>query len=98
MTRRNGSQVVLEALEEAGVDVAFGYPGGAIMPLYDELPGSKMRHILTRHEQGAIHAADGYARASGRMGVAIATSGPGATNLTTGICTATGISQGHQMC
>ena len=88
MTRRNGSQVVLEALDEAGVDVAFGYPGGAIMPLYDELPGSKMRHILTRHEQGAIHAADGYARASGRMGVAIATSGPGATNLTTGICTA----------
>jgi len=80
--------VVLEALAEAGVRTIFGYPGGAIMPLYDELLDSELNHVLTRHEQGAIHAADGYARASGRLGVAITTSGPGATNLTTGICTA----------
>lgn len=88
MTRRSGSKVVVEALTRAGVTTAWGYPGGAIMPLYDELLNSPVTHILTRHEQGAIHAADGYARASGRLGVAIATSGPGATNLTTGICTA----------
>jgi acetolactate synthase-1/2/3 large subunit len=89
MATRTGSQVVLEALVEVGVDTIFGYPGGAIMPLYDELLNyPNLKHILTRHEQGAIHAADAYARASGRLGVAIATSGPGATNLTTGIVTA----------
>ncbi len=88
MTRRSGSRVLTEALCRAGVTTVWGYPGGAIMPLYDELLDSPIRHVLTRHEQGAIHAADGYARASGRLGVAIATSGPGATNLTTGICTA----------
>jgi len=85
---RSGSQVVVDALLGAGIDVVFGYPGGAIMPLYDVLLDSPIRHILTRHEQGAIFAADGYARASGRLGVCITTSGPGATNLMTGICTA----------
>ena len=88
MSDRSGSQVVVDALVQAGVDLAFGYPGGAIMPLYDVLLGSGVRHILSRHEQSAIHAADGYARSSGRLGVCIATSGPGATNLVTGICTA----------
>jgi acetolactate synthase-1/2/3 large subunit len=85
---RTGSQIVLDALVEAGVDVAFGYPGGAIMPLYDALLDSPIRHILTRHEQAAIHAADGYARAGSGLGVCVATSGPGATNLVTGITTA----------
>lgn len=85
---RTGSRVVIDALEQAGVSVAFGYPGGAIMPLYDELLNTSVRHVLTRHEQGAIHAADGFARATGKVGVCIATSGPGATNLVTGICTA----------
>jgi acetolactate synthase-1/2/3 large subunit len=85
---RTGSRVVIDALEQAGVTVAFGYPGGAIMPLYDELLDTHIQHVLTRHEQGAIHAADGFARATGRVGVCIATSGPGATNLVTGICTA----------
>ncbi len=88
MTERTGSQVVIDALVKAGVNTAFGYPGGTIMPLYDALLDSPIRHILTRHEQSAVHAADGYARASGEMGVCIATSGPGATNLVTGICTA----------
>ncbi len=85
---RTGSRVVIDALEQAGVSVAFGYPGGAIMPLYDELLDTSIDHVLTRHEQGAIHAADGFARSTGRVGVCIATSGPGATNLVTGICTA----------
>jgi acetolactate synthase-1/2/3 large subunit len=85
---RSGSQLVVEALLAAGVRRAFGYPGGAIMPLYDALLDSPIEHILTRHEQMAIHAADGYARATGKLGVCIATSGPGATNLVTGICTA----------
>jgi acetolactate synthase I/II/III large subunit len=88
MSTRSGSQVVIDALVEAGVGLAFGYPGGAIMPLYDALLDSPIRHVLTRHEQAAIHAADGYARATGRLGVCIATSGPGATNLVTGICCA----------
>ncbi|MEE9296893.1 MAG: biosynthetic-type acetolactate synthase large subunit [Phycisphaerae bacterium] len=88
MAHRTGSQVVVDALVESGVDVAFGYPGGAIMPLYDALLDCGVEHILTRHEQSAVHAADGYARASGRLGVCIATSGPGATNLVTGINTA----------
>lgn len=79
---------MIDALERAGVRAAFGYPGGAIMPLYDELLDADIDHVLTRHEQGAIHAADGLARATGKVGVCIATSGPGATNLVTGICTA----------
>ena len=85
----NGSQMVCESLIREGVDVIFGLPGGAILPLYQTLPEyPKLRHILVRHEQGAAHAADGYARVSGKPGVAWATSGPGATNLVTGIATA----------
>jgi acetolactate synthase I/II/III large subunit len=83
-----GSQIIWDTLTRLGVDVVFGYPGGAIMPAYDALPQYPIRHVLTRHEQGAAHMADGYARASGRVGVAVATSGPGATNLTTGIANA----------
>jgi acetolactate synthase I/II/III large subunit len=83
-----GAQWLLRALEDAGVETIFGYPGGAIMPVYDALVDSPLRHILTRHEQGAALAADGYARASGRLGVCLATSGPGATNLLTGIANA----------
>jgi acetolactate synthase-1/2/3 large subunit len=85
---RRGAQIVLDCLRAEGVDLAFGYPGGAIMPLYDALEGSGIRHVLTRHEQGAVFAAEGYARATGKVGVAIATSGPGATNLVTGIADA----------
>ena len=84
-----GGQIVCESLLKEGVDVIFGLPGGAILPLYQTLPQyPQLRHILVRHEQGAAHAADGYARATGRPGVAWATSGPGATNLVTGIATA----------
>ena len=85
-----GSQIVMECLLEQGVDTVFGYPGGTILNIYDELYkySDKIRHILTSHEQGAAHAADGYARATGRVGVCMATSGPGATNLVTGIATA----------
>jgi acetolactate synthase-1/2/3 large subunit len=85
---RTGAQILWEALHREGVEVVFGYPGGAIMPAYDALLDSPVRHVLVRHEQGAAHMADGYARASGRVGVAVATSGPGATNLVTGIATA----------
>ena len=84
----SGSRIIIETLLEQGVDTVFGYPGGAIMPLYDALYDAPLRHILTVHEQGAAHAADGYARASGKVGVCIATSGPGATNLVTGLATA----------
>jgi acetolactate synthase-1/2/3 large subunit len=83
-----GADIVLRCLRAEGVDLVFGYPGGAIMPLYDALEGSGVRHILTRHEQGAVFAAEGYARTTGKVGVAIATSGPGATNLVTGIADA----------
>ncbi|HEX6275114.1 MAG TPA: biosynthetic-type acetolactate synthase large subunit [Polyangiaceae bacterium] len=83
-----GAEIIWDALVRQGVEVVFGYPGGAIMPAYDALPGSPIRHILVRHEQGAAHMADGFARASGRVGVAVATSGPGATNLVTGIANA----------
>src|SRR5207245_3747422 len=83
-----GADIVLQCLRAEGVDLVFGYPGGAIMPLYDALDGSGVRHILTRHEQGAVFAAEGYARVTGKPGVAIATSGPGATNLVTGIADA----------
>ena len=86
----NGSEIVIECLKEQGVDTVFGYPGGAILNIYDELykHSSEIRHVLTSHEQGASHAADGYARATGKVGVCFATSGPGATNLVTGIATA----------
>src|SRR5689334_12102125 len=83
-----GAEIVLECLRAEGVDLVFGYPGGAIMPLYDALDGSGIKHILTRHEQGAVFAAEGVARVSGKVGVAFATSGPGATNLVTGIADA----------
>ncbi|QTQ16616.1 biosynthetic-type acetolactate synthase large subunit [Treponema parvum] len=85
-----GSRVIIECLVEQGVDLVFGYPGGAILNVYDELykNSDRIRHILTAHEQGAAHAADGYARSTGKVGVVLATSGPGATNLVTGIATA----------
>src|SRR4051794_18741229 len=83
-----GAEIVWATLEGEGVREVFGYPGGAILPVYDAMRKFPVRHILVRHEQGAAHMADGYARASGRVGVAIATSGPGATNLVTGIATA----------
>ena len=86
----NGAEIVIECLKEQGVDTVFGYPGGAILNVYDELykHRDEIRHILTSHEQGAAHAADGYARATGKVGACLATSGPGATNLVTGIATA----------
>ena len=85
-----GSQIVIECLVEQGVDTVFGYPGGAILNIYDELykNHNRITHILTAHEEGAAHAADGYARATGKVGVCMATSGPGATNLVTVIATA----------
>ena len=86
--KRTGAQILWEALVLEGVTDVFGYPGGAILPAYDAMLQYPIRHILVRHEQGATHMADGYARASGRVGVAIATSGPGATNMVTGIATA----------
>lgn len=88
--RLNGSDIIIECLLEQGVDTVFGYPGGAVLNIYDSIYkySDKIRHIITSHEQGACHAADGYARATGRTGVVIATSGPGATNLTTGLATA----------
>lgn len=84
----NGAQAVIESLKKEDVSVVFGYPGGAVLTLYDELYKMEFPHILTKHEQGAVHAADGYARATGKVGVCFATSGPGATNLVTGIATA----------
>ncbi len=84
----NGARILLECLEKEGVEVIFGYPGGQVIPLYDELYDAKIKNILVRHEQGAVHAADGYARSTGKTGVCLATSGPGATNLVTGIATA----------
>ncbi len=84
-----GGEIVMECLLREGVDVIFGYPGGAILPTYDAMTKyPQIHHVLVRHEQGAAHMADGYARATGRVGVAIATSGPGATNLVTGLATA----------
>ncbi len=90
MSRLTGSEIVIECLKEQGVDTVFGYPGGSILNIYDALykHQDEIRHILTSHEQGASHAADGYARATGKVGVCLATSGPGATNLVTGIATA----------
>ena len=86
----SGAEAIIRCLLAEGVDLLYGYPGGAIMPVYDELYKfqDKITHILTRHEQGATHAAQGYARVSGKVGVAMATSGPGATNLVTGIADA----------
>ena len=85
-----GAEIVIECLKEQGVDTIFGYPGGTILNIYDELykHSDEINHILTSHEQGASHAADGYARATGKVGVCFATSGPGSTNLVTGIATA----------
>ncbi|MCX7910525.1 MAG: thiamine pyrophosphate-binding protein, partial [Endomicrobia bacterium] len=86
---KTGAEIFLEVLEREGVEIIFGIPGGAVLPIFDRLYDSKkIRFILTRHEQAAAHMADGYARATGKVGVCIATSGPGATNLTTGIATA----------
>lgn len=86
--KMTGAQMIMECLVREGVDTVFGYPGGCILPLYDAMLEYPVRHVLVRHEQGAAHMADGYARASGKVGVAIATSGPGATNLVTGIANA----------
>ncbi|HIE32409.1 MAG TPA: acetolactate synthase large subunit, partial [Methanosarcinales archaeon] len=87
-TTISGAKALIECLRDEGVDTIFGYPGGVLLPLYDELYDADIRHILVRHEQGAAHAADGYARATGKVGVCLATSGPGATNLVTGIANA----------
>src|SRR5574344_1495779 len=86
----SGAQIIIESLIENGVDTVFGYPGGCVLNIYDELfkASDRIRHILSCHEQGAAHAADGYARATGKTGVVISTSGPEATNLVTGIATA----------
>jgi len=88
MTKIKGAKILIESLKKENVDVIFGYPGGSVLPIFDELYDAPIKFILTRHEQGAAHAADGYARATGRPGVCLATSGPGATNLVTGIATA----------
>jgi len=88
MMKLDGAHIVCESLVREGVDVVFGYPGGTVINLYDALPDYALRHVLVRHEQGAAHAADGYSRATGKVGVCFATSGPGATNLVTGIATA----------
>jgi len=85
---KTGAKILIEGLQHEGVETIFGYPGGVVLPVYDELYNSDLQHILVRHEQAAAHAADGYARASGRVGVCLATSGPGACNLVTGIATA----------
>jgi len=85
----NGARMLLECLHRVGVTDMFGYPGGAVIPIYDEIYSfGKIKHYFARHEQGSVHAADGYARVSGKVGVCLATSGPGATNLVTGIMTA----------
>ena len=86
--KKSGAEILWECLVREGVEVVFGYPGGAIMPTYDAMLDFPVHHVLVRHEQSAAHAADGYARATGKVGVAMATSGPGATNLVTGIATA----------
>ena len=81
MSKINGAQLILKCLEEEGVEVIFGYPGAAVMPLYDAILDSSIRHILVRHEQGAAHASDGYARVTGNTGICMVTSGSGVTNL-----------------
>jgi len=84
----NGAKILIESLKRQGVEVIFGYPGGQVLPIFDALYDADIKFILTRHEQGAAHAADGYSRSTGKIGVCLATSGPGATNLTTGIANA----------
>src|SRR4030065_2707146 len=86
--KKTGSQSIVECLKKEGVDLIFSYPGGAVLPLFDELHGAPFRQILVRHEQAAVHAADGYARSTGKVGVVLVTSGPGATNTVTGLATA----------
>ncbi|MBU1006551.1 MAG: biosynthetic-type acetolactate synthase large subunit, partial [Candidatus Omnitrophica bacterium] len=86
--KMTGAKIFIESLKKEGVDIMFGYPGGVVLPIFDALYDSDIKFILTRHEQGAAHAADGYARATGKVGVCLATSGPGATNLITGLATA----------
>src|SRR3972149_2735407 len=86
--KRTGAQIIWESLLKEGVEVVFGYPGGAILPAYDAMLEYPIHHVLVRHEQGGTHMADAYARVSGKVGVAMATSGPGATNMVTGIATA----------
>ncbi len=84
-----GAKMIVEALKDQGVEVVFGYPGGAVLPIYDEIfQQNHIRHILVRHEQGAVHMAEGYARSTGKPGVVLVTSGPGATNAVTGLCDA----------
>lgn len=85
---RTGAQIVWETILREGVDVVFGYPGGAILPTYDAMPAYPVRHVLVRHEQAAVHMAEGWARATGKVGVCMTTSGPGATNLVTGLANA----------
>jgi acetolactate synthase-1/2/3 large subunit len=86
--KMTGAEAIIEALKQEGVPVVFGYPGGAVLGFYDALYKTGFPHILTGHEQGAVHAADGYARATGKVGVCVATSGPGVCNMVTGIATA----------
>ena len=86
--KMTGAKILIESLKREGVEVIFGYPGGQVLPIFDQLYDAPIKLIFTRHEQGAAHAADGYARATGKVGVCLATSGPGATNLVTGIATA----------
>ena len=86
--KKTGSQIIVECLKKEGVEIIFNYPGGAVLPLFDEFQSAPFRQVLVRHEQGAVHAADGYARATGKVGVVLVTSGPGATNTVTGIATA----------
>ncbi|MCX5906802.1 MAG: thiamine pyrophosphate-binding protein, partial [Deltaproteobacteria bacterium] len=88
--KKTGAEILIECLRQEGVNTVFGYPGGAVLNIYDSLMqySEEIRHILVRHEQGAIHAADGYARSTGKVGVCLVTSGPGATNTVTGIATA----------
>ena len=84
----SGAEILIECLKKEGVDTIFGYPGGVTLPFYDAMYDHPIRHVLVRHEQAAVHAADGYARATGKAGVVLVTSGPGATNTVTGIATA----------
>jgi acetolactate synthase-1/2/3 large subunit len=86
--KKTGSQIIVECLKKEGVETLFNFPGGVVLPLFDELQNAPFQQILVRHEQAAVHAADGYARATGKVGVAVVTSGPGATNTVTGIATA----------
>ena len=86
--RLKGAEIVVRCLQEEGVEVVFGYPGGVVLDLYDEIYRARFRHVLVRHEQGGLHMADGYARATGKPGVVLVTSGPGLTNAVTGIATA----------